>query len=167
MQTTIIYATNNNRICCKHPPCTLRTPTVYATNTHRIRRFIVPAYTFTTTNTHEHTRTQRISNHETTTNIYGRDKSAPTPNGMYTNHSWNVRNTFHNYLQHISQNIRCNIINRYPPYTLRTPTVYADLSCPHIHSQPRNNKTHTRTQRIPNHETIKNIHGRDKSAPYA
>ena len=84
---------------------------------------------------------------------------------MYTNHSWNVRNTFHNYLQHISQNIRCNIINRYPPYTLRTPTVYADLSCPHIHSQPRNNKTHTRTQRIPNHETIKNIHGRDKSAP--
>ena len=40
------------------------------------------------------TRTQRITNHETTTNIYGRDKSAPTPNGMYTNHSWNVRNRF-------------------------------------------------------------------------
>ncbi|MBF1461092.1 MAG: hypothetical protein HXN63_07160, partial [Prevotella pallens] len=96
---------------------------------------------------------------------YGRDKSAPTPNGMYTNHSWNVRNTFHNYLQHISQNIRCNIINRYPPYTLRTPTVYADLSCPHIHSQPRNNNKHTRTQRISNHETTTNIYGRDKSAP--
>ncbi|MBF1520378.1 MAG: hypothetical protein HXN87_10400, partial [Prevotella pallens] len=43
--------------------------------------------------------------------------------------------------------------------------VYADLSCPHIHSQPRNNNKHTRTQRIINHETIKNIHGRDKSAP--
>ena len=57
---------------------------------------------------------------------------------MYTNHSWNVRNAFHNYLQHISQNIRCNIIDRYPPYTLRTPAVYTDSSYPHIHSQPRN-----------------------------
>jgi hypothetical protein len=45
------------------------------------------------TKRHKHTRTQRIPNHETTINIYGRDKSAPTPNGMYTNHSWNVRNT--------------------------------------------------------------------------
>ena len=51
------------------------------------------------------------------------------------------------------------------PYMLQTPAVYTDLSCPHIHSQPRNNKKHTRTQRIPNHETIKNIYGRDKSAP--
>ena len=56
------------------------------------------------TKRHKHTRIQRITNHETTTNIYGRDKSAPTPNGMYTNHSWNVRNTF--------INIRCNITDR-------------------------------------------------------
>ena len=151
MQTTIIYATNNNRICCKHQPCTLRTPTIYADSS--------------CPHIHSQPRTQRIPNHETIKYIYGRDKSAPTPNGMYTNHSWNVRNTSHNYLQHISQNIRCNIIDRYPPYTLRTPTVYADLSCPHIHSQPRNNNKHTRTQRIHNHETIKYIYGRDKSAP--
>lgn len=45
------------------------------------------------TKRHKHTRTQRISNHETIKYIYGRDKSAPTPNGMDTNHSWNVRNT--------------------------------------------------------------------------
>ncbi|MBF1493159.1 MAG: hypothetical protein HXN76_10685, partial [Prevotella pallens] len=44
-------------------------------------------------NNNKHTRTQRIINHETIKNIHGRDKSAPTPNGMYTNHSWNVRNT--------------------------------------------------------------------------
>ena len=109
-------------------------------------------------NNNKHTRTQRITNHETTTNIHGRDKSAPTPNGMYTNHSWNVRNTFRKIFDVISQtNTNC-IRYKCPPYTLRTPTVYADLSCPHIHSLPR-------TQRIPNHETIKKIYGRDKSAP--
>ena len=158
LQTPTVYATNTHRVRYEHPPCTLRTPTVYAD-------LSCPHIHSQPRNNNKHTRTQRISNHETTTNIYGRDKSAPTPNGMYTNHSWNVRNTFHNYLQHISQNIRCNIINRYPPYTLRTPTVYADLSCPHIHSQPRNNNKHTRTQRISNHETTTNIYGRDKSAP--
>ena len=159
-KSTTKHSANNHYIRYQQQPYMLQTPTVYATNTHRVR-YEHPPYTPI------YRARIYIHNHETTTNIYGRDKSAPTPNGMYTNHSWNVRNTFHNYLQHISQNIRCNIINRYPPYTLRTPTVYADLSCPHIHSQPRNNKTHTRTQRIPNHETIKNIHGRDKSAPYA
>ena len=165
MQTTIIYATNNNRICSKHQPCTLRTPP-YTLRTPTVYADLsCPHIHSQPRNNNKHTRTQRIPNHETIKYIYGRDKSAPTPNGMYTNHSWNVRNTFHNYLQHISQNIRCNIIDRYPPYTLRTPTVYADLSCPHIHSQPRNNNKHTRTQRIPNHETIKYIYGRDKSAP--
>ncbi|MBF1497161.1 hypothetical protein [Prevotella pallens] len=87
MQTTIIYATNNNRICCKHQPCTLRTPTVYAD-------LSCPHIHSQPRNNNKHTRTQRIPNHETIKNIYGRDKSAPTPNGMYTNHSWNVRNTF-------------------------------------------------------------------------
>ena len=88
------HSANNHYIRYQQQPYMQQTPAVYATNTHRIRRFIVPAYTFTTTKRHKHTRTQRIPNHETTTNIYGRDKSAPTPNGMYTNHSWNVRNTF-------------------------------------------------------------------------
>ncbi len=64
----------------KTPACTLRTPTVGAD--------------LSCPHIHSQPRTQRITNHETTTNIYGRDKSAPTPNGMYTNHSWNVRNTF-------------------------------------------------------------------------
>ena len=54
---------------------------------------------------------------------------------------------------------------KHQSYTLRTPAVYADLSYPHIHSQPQINKKHTQKQRIPNHKTIKNIHGRDKSAP--
>ncbi|WP_449304563.1 hypothetical protein [Prevotella pallens] len=87
MQTTIIYATNNNRICSKYPLYTLRTPTVYAD-------LSCPHIHSQPRNNNKHTRTQRITNHKTTTNIYGRDKSAPTPNGMYTNHSWNVRNTF-------------------------------------------------------------------------
>ena len=96
------HSANNHYIRYQQQPYMLQTPAVYATNTHRIHRFIVPAYTFTTTNTtnnqprnnNKHTRTQRIPNHETIKYIYGRDKSAPTPNGMYTNHSWNVRNTF-------------------------------------------------------------------------
>ena len=174
-KSTTKHSANNHYIRYQQQPYMLQTPTVYATNTHRVR-YEHPPYTpiyrariyihnhETTTNTHEHNEFPTTKQQQTYT---GEINLPPTPNGMYTNHSWNVRNTFHNYLQHISQNIRCNIINRYPPYTLRTPTVYADLSCPHIHSQPRNNNKHTRTQRISNHETTTNIHGRDKSAPYA
>ena len=131
MQTPIIYPTNNNRIRCKYPLYTLRTPTVYAD-------LSCPHIHSQPRNTNKHIRTQRIINHETIKNIYGRDKSAPTPNGMYTNHSWNVRNTFRKIFDAISQTDTNCIRYKYPPYTLRTPTVYADLSCPHIHSQPLN-----------------------------
>ncbi|WP_315326206.1 hypothetical protein [Prevotella pallens] len=95
MQTTIIYATNNNRICSKHQPCTLRTPP-YTLRTPTVYADLsCPHIHSQPRNNNKHTRTQRIPNHETIKNIYGRDKSAPTPNGMYTNHSWNVHNTFH------------------------------------------------------------------------
>ena len=64
------HSANNHYIRYEQQPYMLQTPAVYATNTHRIRRFIVPAYTFTTTKRHKHTRTQRITNHETPTNIH-------------------------------------------------------------------------------------------------
>ena len=43
------HSANNHYIRYQQQPYMLQTPAVYATNTHRIRRFIVPAYTFTTT----------------------------------------------------------------------------------------------------------------------
>ena len=43
------HSANNHYIRYQQQPYMQQTPAVYATNTHRIRRFIVPAYTFTTT----------------------------------------------------------------------------------------------------------------------
>ena len=74
------HSANNHYIRYQQLPYMQQTPAVYAD--------------LSCPHIHSQPRTLRITNHETTTNIYGRDKSAPTPNGMYTNHSWNVRNTF-------------------------------------------------------------------------
>ena len=104
VQTTIIYATNNNRICSKYPLYTLRTPTVYAD-------LSCPHIHSQPRNNNKHTRTQRIPNHETIKYIYGRDKSAPTPNGMYTNHSWNGRNT-HIYKKNVATTHVATTLNR-------------------------------------------------------
>lgn len=42
------------------------------------------------------------------------------------------------------------------------------IAIPHIANKSATKRhKHTRTQRIHNHETIKYIYGRDKSAPYA
>ena len=71
-----------------------KSATKHSANNHYIRYQQQPYIHSQPRNNNKHTRTQRIPNHETIKYIYGRDKSAPTPNGMYTNHSWNVRNTF-------------------------------------------------------------------------
>jgi len=43
------HSANNHYIRYQQQPYMQQIPTIYATNTHHIRRFIVPAYTFTTT----------------------------------------------------------------------------------------------------------------------
>ncbi|WP_315283276.1 hypothetical protein [Prevotella pallens] len=86
-KSTTKHSANNHYIRYQQQPYMLQTPPIYATNPTVYADSSCP-------HIHSQPRTLRITNHETTTNIHGRDKSAPTPNGMYTNHSWNVRNTF-------------------------------------------------------------------------
>lgn len=92
-KSTTKHSANNHYIRYQQQPYMQQTPAVYATNPTVYADSSCPHIHSQPRNNNKHTRTQRITNHETIKYIYGRDKSAPTPNGMYTNHSWNVRNT--------------------------------------------------------------------------
>ena len=64
------HSANNHYIRYQQQPYMLQTPAVYATNPHRIHRFIVPAYTFTTT--------KQQQTHTNTTNSQPRNNSKHT-----------------------------------------------------------------------------------------
>jgi len=64
------HSANTHYIRYQQQPYMLQTSAVYATNTHRIRRFIVPAYTFTTT--------KQQQTHTNTTNSQPRNNSKHT-----------------------------------------------------------------------------------------
>ena len=73
------HSANNHYIRYQQQPYMLQTPAVYATNTHHIRRFIVPAYTFTTTK-QQQTYTGEINLPLRLT------ECTPTIRGMYATH---------------------------------------------------------------------------------
>ena len=71
---------------------------------------------------------------------YGRDESAPTPDGVFATNFVGERNIINNPLAALSQTISSIIANRQQHYRRPLAAVGADLSCPRIRIHPRNGR---------------------------